>query len=300
MKHKIHYLYIFLMIVAFYIFPIYPATFVYNLKISLGTRLYALRSQNTCPSLIALTPIQQWREKYNDTKQTVGGGLLTLVTHRGPWYFAIDWAAAKVKQGTFSRIQTDDILFTTGYSHEFSRTNRGSASFLLGIPTHKDRIFQPIEFGINHVGLGVQLDDSWTYSQSGVNYLFTAFRYIRLLPRTVTNSIDGKKIQYNLNLGNTIDLLIANASNWGKHKLEFGYNPTFLFGATISPSLPAVTHAITGIRNAFYAHYRYAFFITKEQLAAFIIGTSYGFDSIPKDVGFKKIYTIWATFATCF
>lgn len=300
MKHKTNYLFVFLIIIVFYIFPLYPATFVYNLKISLSTRLHSIHFENICPSLITLTPIQQWRKKYNGIKQTVGGGLGTLATNRGPWYFEVDWAAAEIKQGTFSRIQTDDILFTTGYSHEFSKTNRGSISFLLGIPTHKDTIFQPIEFGINHVGLGIQLDDSWTYSQNGVNYLFTAFRYIRLFPRTVKNYVEDKKIQYNLDLGNTVDLLIANASNWGKHKLEFGYNATFAFGATISPSLSVVTNAINGTRNAFYANYRYAFFIADQQLAAFMIGTSYGFDSLPKDFGFKSIYTLWATFGMCF
>ncbi len=297
MKHQIKYLCI---IAAFNVFSLYPVTFVYNLKIALSTRLGSIKLENACPSLIAFTLIQQWKEKYNNTKQTAGGGLGTLVTNHGPWYFEIDWAAAKVKQGTFSRIQTDDVLFTTGYSHEFSKTNRGSVSFLLGIPTHKDTIFEPIEMGINHVGLGLQLDDSWTYSRNGVNYLFTAFRYIRFLPRIAINCVNGKKIEYDLNLGNSVDLLVAHASNWGKHKLEFGYNPTFTFGATICPSLPALTHAASGIRNAFYANYRYAFFIAKQQPAGFIIGTSYGFDSIPKDVGFKGIYTLWATFALCF
>ena len=300
MKHQINYVFIFFITILFYNFSLYSVTFVYNLKVAISTRLRSIQFENACPSLIAFTPIQEWKKKYNGTKQTAGGGLGTFIIDRGPWYFEVDWAAAEVKQGTFSRIQTDDLLCTAGYTHEFSKTNRGSISLLLGIPTHKDTIFQPIEFGINHVGLGVQFDDSWTYSQSGINYLFTAFRYIRFLPRTAINCVDGEKINYDLNLGNTVDLLIANASNWGKHKLEFGYNPTFAFGATICPALPAVTHAVTGIRNAFYANYRYAFFITKQQLAGFIIGTSYGFDSIPKDVGFKRIYTVWGAFAVCF
>lgn len=297
MKHQINYLCI---VAAFNAFSLYPVSFVYNLKIALSTRLRSVQLKDVNPSLIAFTPIQQWKKKYNNIKQTIGGGLGTLVTNHGPWYFEVDWAAAEVKQGTFSRIQTDDVLLTAGYSHEFSKTNGGSISFLLGIPTHKDTIFQPIEMGINHVGLGVQFDDSWTYSQNGIHYLFTAFRYIRLLPRTAINCINDEKIKYDLNLGNVVDLLIAHASNWGKHKVEFGYNPTFAFGATICPPLFALTHAATGIRNGFYANYRYAFFIAKQQLAGFIIGTSYGFDSIPKDVGFKRIYTVWATLAMSF
>src|SRR4029079_12380115 len=122
--------------------------FVYNLKIAPNTKLQSLRIQKACPSIAALTPIQQWKEKYDGTKQTVGGGLGTYIYNRNPWYLEIDWAVAKVKQGCFSCVQTDDILLTGGYSHVFSKTNRGTLSVLLGLPTHHDNIFLPLQFGL--------------------------------------------------------------------------------------------------------------------------------------------------------
>lgn len=288
------------LLILFFTLQIHPVTFVYNLKIAVSTRLRSIPFGAKCDSLAVFTPIQQWKEKYNGTKQTAGGGMGIYIYHTKSWYFEVDWAVAKVKQGCFSRIQTDDILLTGGYTHDFSRNNRGSFLALLGVPTHKDDIFQPIEFGINHPALGAQFDDSWTYSQNGIHYLFSAFRYLHFFARTVTNFVEGQEIHFNFSRGNAIDLLIAHASNWGKHKLEFGYNPTFAFGATVCPALPALTHAAKGIRHGFYANYRYAFFINKKHLAAFILGTSYAFDSIPKDVGFKSIYTAWAALAICF
>lgn len=278
---------------------LYPVTFVYNLKVATSTRFRSFRFDATCPFLGALTPVQQWKKRYVGTEQSITGGLATFIYNGNPWYLEIDWAAAKVKQESFSRIQTDDILITGGYSRVFSETNRGSLSVLLGIPTHKDEIFKPIQFGLNHVGLGVQLDDSWTYSSSEINYLFTAFRYLRFFPRKVHNCIGGIALPYTFNIGNSVDLLIAHATNWGKHKIEFGYNPTFAFGASICPALPIVTRAASGIRNGFYANYRYAFLL-KTHAAGIVIGSSYSFDSKPKDLGFKRIVSVWGTFGMCF
>lgn len=279
--------------------PVHPVTFVYNLKIAPNTKLQSLRIQNKCPHIVAFTPIQQWKKKYDGTQQTAGGGLGSYINNHYPWYFEIDWAAAEVKQSNFSRIQTDDILFTGGYSRIFSKTNRGTISALLGLPTHADHIFSPLQFGLNHVSLGVQLDDSWSYSCNKKHILFSAFRYLHFFSRNVVNCVDDKEFEYNFNIGNTIDLLIAHATNWNRHKVEIGYNPTFVFGSSISPALPIVPHSVNGIRNGFYLDYRYAF-ATKKRLGAISVGVSYSFDSIPKDVGFKRIISTWVTVGVCF
>ena len=160
---------------------------------------------------------------------------------------------------------------------------------MLGLPTHSDQIFAPIQFGLNHVSVGLQLDDSWSYSCNKKHIIFSALRYLHFFSRNVINCVDDKEFEYNFNIGNTIDLLIAHASNWNRHKVEIGYNPTFVFSSSISPSLPIVPHSVNGIRNGFYLDYRYAF-ATKKHLGAISFGTSYSFDSIPQDVDLNELY----------
>ncbi len=276
------------------------ATIVYNLRIAESTKrqAQALESTYRRPSLAVLALVSQFSKSRDDIRFWYTGGLLSLYHAKKSFFIRADMAVAHVNQKTcdtkFSRTQTDDILVSGGYSFAMNERTRFTLSALLGIPTHKDTSLEGIQLGIGHVGLGGQLDGAFFYSPHMNHTIFTAIRYIRFLPRDISACIANQHLKFNFNVGNVIDLFISHASRWGRHKFEFGYNPTFIFQAHICPRLDLFTDRVNFIRSSFFANYRYGFLIHQKFPSGIAGGISYGFEHIPKDVGLKYAVTLWA------
>lgn len=278
--------------------PLYTATIVYNLRIAEATKRQAAESSYRRPSLAVLVLVSQWSKSRDDIHFSYTGGLLSLQHSKKSFYIRADMAVAHVAQKKddvkFSRTQTDDILFSGGYSFVLSERARFTLSGLLGIPTHKDLSPEGTQLGIGHVSLGGQLDSAFFYSSNFNHTIFAAARYLRFFPRDITFLIANQNVQFNFNIGNAIDLFIAHASKWGiRNRFEFGYNPTFVFQARICPRLDVFTNRINFIRSSFFANYRYGFLINKKLPSGIGLGISYGFEHIPKDVGLQYVVTAW-------
>lgn len=289
-------------IMAFYSFQINSVTFVYNLRIAESTRRQALQGNDEHPFIAAVTGIEQFRERYIGSHQNTGGVLGTFLYSPGTFYVRADGAVAKVKEKfrdlCFSRTQSDDILLMGGYSHTFSQKTQGTVSGLFGIPTHKDLGLQGIQFGTGHVGLGAQAEASYKYIPPAM--IIMAARYVRFFPRNAPICLFDREQEFRISLGNLVDILISHYANWHqRHWIEIGYNATFAFGADVCPALDDVAQQISFIRNSFYANYKYGFLI-RDIPNALIVGFSYGFDSRPKEFGFKKSLTGWLTWGVKF
>ncbi|MGC2310848.1 MAG: hypothetical protein WA432_04465 [Candidatus Babeliaceae bacterium] len=278
---------------------------VYNLRISETTKRQRLEQQFGYPFIAVVTLFDQWRNIKDGTHDNIGGGLGTFLYSTKSFYIRADFAAAHARESNkaldlrFSRTQTDDLLFSGGYSRVLNKRTKMTLSGILGIPTHKDLSPEGIQFGTGHVGLGVQLDGSFVYSANQKQILMAATRYIHFFPRTIVFDINNQNERFDFHVGNLIDLFIANLSNWGRHRLEIGYNPSFLFGAKIYPAFDEVVQQTNFIRSSFYSSYKYGFLIYRLP-SAVTLGISYGFDHIPKKFGNKYIVTLWASWGLNF
>src|ERR1700722_8016001 len=115
---------------------------VYNLRIGETTRAVNPSFGELKPSVVALTPVAQFRHFKNDFKQATGGIIGTYIYMYQDLYAriaaAVGYVHAQVADGPdFSKIQTDDILLTAGYSWQLGSNIRIGLSGHLGIPTHK-------------------------------------------------------------------------------------------------------------------------------------------------------------------
>lgn len=272
---------------------------VYNLRIAETTRRPVFEEYENAPSHAVLTPFNQLRNKGDGTHELVTGSMATLAYVPSSFYLRTDFAFARVRselQGaSFSRIQTDDLLFSGGYSHKIGERIRMTLSGYLGIPTHKDVNLEGIQFGYAHVGLGSQIDASYAYTPDLNNVLRAAARYIYFFKRKTQFDC----IHYNFNLGNVADLFILLNSRFGNHRIEGGYNPSFFFGSHIKQNYDDTVNKTNYIRNSFFTSYKYRFSI-HEQPSSFTLALSYGFDLLPKKTGRKQILTTWASWSVHF
>ncbi len=272
------------------------ASLVYNLRIAESTKRQAVESPYRKPSLAVIALVSQFSKSRDDIRFSYTGGLLSLQHSKKNFFIRADIAAAHVKQKTcetkFSRTQTDDILFSGGYSFVLDEKTRGAITVILGIPTHQDTILEGTQFGTGHVGLGGQFDGAYFYS--GNNTIFVAARYIRFFARDISTCIANQRLEFNFNIGNVVDLFISHASRLGRrHKFEFGYNPTFVFQAHICPPIEQFLTRINFIRSNFFANYRYGFLIHEKFPSGIAAGISYGFEHVPHDIGIKYVVTVW-------
>lgn len=274
----------------------HSATLVYNLRIAETTKRQALDNEYRRPSTAAFTLVNQSSKRYDTTCLGYTGGLATLYYATESLHIQADFAAANVRQEKdsvkFSRTQIDDILLTAGYSCSLDDHTRITFSGMLGIPTHKDLSFEGIQFGTGHVGIGVQMDGSFFYAAHYQHFILAAARYLHFFSREVVITINKQDKKFRFTIGNAVDLFIAHNSNWGRHRLELGYNPTFVFEAAIQPNLDTVVDQTNYIRSSFFGSYRYLFFLGKSP-CGIGVGLSYGFDHIPKDFGSKRIIAVW-------
>jgi hypothetical protein len=249
-------------------------------------------------NLSAITAFGQFRQRYDDTRQTVGGGLGIYTYLHRPWYFKIDAAAAKVAEklvdGTYrARTQTDDILFSGGYIVPIGERFKVALSGLFGVPTHKSFALEGIQFGTGHVGIGAQADGSYAYSSNFNHTIIGAARIVHFFPRNTAVRAGLQCRTFDVHPGNAVDIYISHKSTWQQHNVEVGYNPIFSLGAFAVPSIQEIADNAHAIRNNFFGNYRFTFLLANH-LNAILAGISYGFDKRTTDIGIRRGITIWA------
>lgn len=275
---------------------------VYNLRVAETSKRVYIEELLLHPSLATATLFDTFRKKYNGTKHNCIGGLFTLMYAPELFFLRVDAAVGHVSSNTagvhFDRTQTDDILFSAGYSPRMSKKMRLTFSGLFGIPTHKDTSLEYVQLGFGHYGLGAQLDGAFACSQNKNVTLRCAARLIHFFPTHVRATITSTK-KYNYNIGNLSDLFIALHYKKAAQSIEGGYNPEFFFNATMKPSFYDTIKKANYIRHSFYGLYKYRFSIhTLMNMIAFAL--SYGFEPTPKIFGNKQIWTTWASWSINF
>jgi hypothetical protein len=285
------------------IYSLQAITIVYNLRIAQITRRQISLGK---PNLVVNNLFQQWYKFGTGLKQS-DIGLLTSFIRTGPsWYAKMDIAGAHVHNvfadGTrLTRNQTDDIFLSGGYGIQPREGTKITFSGHAGIPTHRDTILDGIQFGTGHFALGAQVDGSQAYHVSKPHFVFFALRLIHFFPRTI--GYDNPVVQpqrYNLALGNLTDIYIAHQSNWDmRHRIEFGYNVTFGFGARICPLIANFNAAIAFIRNSYFFSFARRIKVFNKP-SALLFTFSYGFDSRPRLIGRKYIVTVVGSWAINF
>lgn len=279
-------------------------SFVYNLRIAEISKRQASSVQQQKakgPFLNVTALIEQTRKTYNAIHQNVFGGLESLIYLSKNAYARVDWGVARVSQTFneehFSRVQTDDILFSGGYGYSISDKTRFTFSGFFGVPTHKETAFERgIQMGVAHVGLGAQIDNVFQYSDN--HALYSAVRYIRFFERKAKIPLLENRT-FVFNPGNLSDLFIAHNSKFGSNRFEFGYNATFLYFPTIKPILLRIIDETAFIRSSFYVSY-FRIMMLKDHPSGFVVAMSYSFDHKPKTIGLKRGFSIWGAWGINF
>ncbi|MFZ5954729.1 MAG: hypothetical protein ACOYT8_06565 [Candidatus Dependentiae bacterium] len=287
------------------------STLVYNLRIAETTTSRRFEEFGHLPWVAASTLVGQFRQSRADVNQALAGGLVTLSYAQKNWFVRLDFAAAHVRSHSSilpeldqSRTQTDDLLLSGGYGFSWGERSQFSLSGLLGIPTHKPLDLPFVQFGSGHVGLGIQLDNNFKYCS--INSLRSAARYIHFFQKQTTSLEIFNPAIFDFTYGNAVDLYVAHRTHWKqKHMFDFGYNPTFFFGAHIEPKVEEeinvedINDELNFIRSNFFAAYR-RYFLIKGHPSGVTFGISAGFDHIPKRTGLKNIVSFWASWGITF
>lgn len=292
---------------ALFTYDTHAVTVVYNMRIvapqSARKELYA-KLGKSLPSIFAAAYVNQKRTARSGNEQTVNAGLAEYIYATDHLYLRFDAALGRVHEelqatGTSTtHTQVDDILCSIGYRHEATPFLNLAYSFLLGIPTHKDRSFQFFQFGTGHWATGGQIDGVYTFGDAHDNSFLMALRCIHFFKAKTFVPLPVSPLTVDLALGNVFDIFLAYHKRINKHHLEFGYNPSIAFGVKTTPSLGDLVPS-SGIRNTWYTAYRYIF-IAKEHPMGFSLGLSYGFDNGNNPVTLKKIVSVWAIYGINF
>jgi hypothetical protein len=271
---------------------------VYNLRIAETTKHYRFDKHYIYPDIVANTTVGTFRKRRDGTRETLASNLTTFIYSAKTFYVRADFAWARIQQkkagSTFTKVQTDDLLFSGGFT--ISPVERLVITFsgLLGIPTHKDLSLENFQFGYAHVGTGAQVDSALNYSRNKRHSIRAAVRLVHFYPRKAPFTINNQVKKVDFNLGNLFDLFVAHHSTWGEHRFEAGYNSTVLWGTRAHPHFPSVVKDIPYIRSTFYSTYKYGFSLCNLP-SSLTIGLSEGFDYKPKKTGYKNITTLWLT-----
>lgn len=272
---------------------------VYNFRIAEITKQPIFETERNKHTAIALV-FDQYRKKYTNVRQNYIGNLDSFIYNFNPYYFRTDFAFSHIKEQlhhvtTFSGIETDDILFTLGRDFLLNNESRVTLSGLFGIPTHKISRLQHADFGYSQVGLGLQIDGSYSFSDR--NTLLYGGRYIYFVPR---HALDTEKNKYDLTIGNVGDILLANKISWGKHHgFEYGYTFRSRFGAHIKPNFDNFSKKTNYLRSNFYLVYKYKFLINNIS-NRLLFDFSYGFDHNSKPFGTKYSMLGWISWNVSF
>ncbi len=273
---------------------------VYNFRIAQITKQPIFEKPNGKSHTIVGLFFDQFRRKYTGVKQNFVGGLGSFIYDFGPYYFRTDAAVSHIVERadhitTFSGTETDDILFTFGRNLMKNDRNVVTLSGLFGIPTHKLLRLKHVDFGYSLVGIGAQLDGSYTLNHT--NFLLYGMRYIYFVPRKGLDTVGEKHI---FTLGNISDFLLAYKNNWNLHHgVEFGYTSRYRYGARISPNLDEIVQKANYIRSNFYGVYKYKFSINNVS-NRLLFYAAYGLDHLPQTFGNKYIVTLWTSWNISF
>lgn len=265
-------------------------TLVYSFRFAEITRPQLVQARETEVAAIgqkpsytdAVTFFDRSTKSAENNKFSTTGAIGTFLYYHTLSYFRIDGAFGRVGQklvdgSCFSQVQTDDLLFTFGKGWDVTDKWNLTVSGLVGLPTHKNLGLVKIQLGTGHVGLGAQFDAAYLYSQNRHHSILTAARYVRFLPAHSTAQIGPICQRFKVNFGNLCDLYLAHFSNWGKHKVEIAYNPTFFFGASFCPFNAELESEFHFVRSSFALSYQYSFLLGKHPSALIFI-LSYGFE----------------------
>jgi len=267
------------------------SSIVYNLRISQTTKRFAFDNHILNNSL-SVTFYSQFRKTYTDVFLRTSGILGTYIYLKPSYYIQVDAAGGNIKKTSCildqSQNQSDDILFSAGYSFNPTQDTRITCSGLLGIPTHQDKSLNEPQFGFGHIGLGTQLDAAVLLTNDAQNTLRSAARYIYFFK----HSTPFEDNWYTFSTSNLVDLFVAYNHRWSTQRIELGYNPTFAFKALIHPHVQTIINQTNFIRSNFFGSYRYNFAIA-EHPSAITTALSYGFDHKPKTTGYARMVTAW-------
>lgn len=289
-----------------YVTDLCGITIVYNMRIASPAtarqELYA-KLGTTLPSIIAGTYVHQQRTMKNGDEQNVNAGLVDYIYSFESFYVRLDAAVGRVHEaiqlgGSTTHTQMDDLLFSAGYRHTATPKLNLAYSFLAGVPTHKDHSFEYLQFGTGHCSVGGQIDGVYSFGEHGTNSLLMALRCFHFFKATAIVPLPTNRICVDFDLGNVFDVFIAYQKKVNKHFFELGYNPSFAFSVSTKPSL-GDTLPSSGIRNTWYAAYRYVF-LTKKHPMGVLCGASYGFDSGSDIIGVKHGFSLWAGYGINF
>lgn len=282
----------------------YGASIVYNLRIAEITKRQNIPQQQQHPFIVGVSFFDTFRRTYNDIFQNFIGAFGTFIYSYKELCLRIDGAFAHAHQSfetlSSSVTQLDDLLFSLSYCNPIGEDLKLTFSGILGVPTHKEEGFLHVQFGTAHVGLGFQIDNSWTYTKDKKHLFFGAARLVHFFKRSTEIPILGHLKPFEFSAGNLGDILIAHHSRWNhKHQTEIGYNLTSLFDTSLHPFIPNVTNQINFIRNSFYASYLYGFKLF-DRPNALIVALSYGFDHSPRIFGLKYSVTAFLSWGISF
>ncbi|MBS1986373.1 hypothetical protein JST99_00360 [Candidatus Dependentiae bacterium] len=286
---------------------LYGATIVYNLRIAAPTtarqELYAKQGLKL-PSILAGTYVHQRRTLNSGNRHTINAGLVDYMYSFEHFYVRLDAAVGHVQAAmqfadiTTARTQMDDILLSAGYRHKATPQLNLAYSLLAGIPTHKDHGFEYLQFGTGHCALGGQVDGAYSFGEHRSNALLMALRCFHFFEATTIVPLPTHRICVDFDLGNIFDIFVSYQKKVNAHFFEIGYNPSFAFSVSTQPSLGDLLPS-SGIRNTWYAAYRYIF-LTKKHPMGVLCGASYGFDSGSALVGIKNGFSLWAGYGINF
>ncbi len=279
------------------------ASIVYNIKVAETTKRSATDEVNNFPSFATLTIFDQYRKKYSGDRHRIDGAMATYMYLFGHAYARVDFAFANTVQKnplcSFSRVETDDLLFSAGYGFIIDNRKRVTLSGLFGIPTHKNLSLQEFQFGYAHFALGAQLDGAFTYSDNGIHAFMSAVRFIQFFERKSCVPIDILCESFKFTPGNLTDIFISHRSKWGHHRIEIGYDLSLFLNAKICPTLEDAVARSNYVRSGFFATYKHRFFV-HELPSAVTIAFSYAFDQKPLNFGNKRVITTWASWSISF
>jgi hypothetical protein len=273
---------------------VHADSIVYNLRIAETTKDSDVVARlPEYPLMFTVTPFGQFRKKRDGTQRIFGGGLGTLVYITPTYYFRVDGAFAraveKYQHVHQAHTQTDDILFSAGYSHHFTDRAKMTFSLLFGLPTHEDRHLEIVQFGYAHIGLGPQIDGAFHLGQLQCHSIRAAFRFIHFFPRAIPLCVNGAQQFVDFNLGNIIYLFLAYHINRGNNRFEVGFDESFFHHRrTCTDQEP------TFMRSSYYAVYK-RLFVAGNHPAAWALALSYGYDHKIRD-GYKRLITLWTSF----
>lgn len=277
------------MILSLYMVPALCNTIVYNLRIAETTLRIPLKEGTKHNYFGVATTFAQVRNRLDTIKFIFVGEMGTFTYYAQNYFIRLDaaFANSRIKNNgvTLSqRTETDDLLFTGGYSHIFNDKVNGTFSALVGLPTHGIRRIDIAYFGYAHYSIGAQIDLAYNFKNSLDSKIFLITRGVHFFKRDESHI----PLLTRLNGGNIFDIFCNYEFRKTSNIFDMGYDAT-LFSDFIEANIKVPFY----VRNSFYAACTHIFTI-KEHTAACMLGICYSYDNKP-EIAFKNIITAWAS-----